>query len=120
MTNPLTVAWVGCLESLVDQPVTVIPCWVHEPAFVLAAGCEVQPRAVALDFLLRLGGDQSGAGQGPGDGGPRDGDLVVGEQVPSDGLRAGAVSLAAQVFTQLEDQLDRRGEDGLRACLRMS
>ena len=100
---------VGCGEPVVGE--------VGLPGLVGLVGFEAD--VGGLGALVRRGDDQPEPGEVAGDGGDRDGALMVVPQMPGDGVRSGVESLLGQLFAQPDDQLDHLGGDrgggGLRA-----
>jgi hypothetical protein len=78
------------------------------PAFVGLFGGEAN--IGRLRPFARRRGDQPLGGQVPGDGGPRDGDVVSVLQVPGDGVGPGIQAPLGEAFTHRDDEFD-----GLRA-----
>jgi hypothetical protein len=75
------------------------------PALVGELGRE--PHIGALGPLVRLGGDQSSAGQVAGDAGPGYLDAVVMVEVPADRVGTRIQTLVLEVLAPLDDPIDR-------------
>jgi len=72
------------------------------PGFVGHGGFE--PDVGRLGFLVGFGGDEARLAEVAADCRGRDGDAVVGGEVPGDGVGAGVEPCRGEVFAQLEDE----------------